>query len=114
MPCVADGIADAACEDFPLGVRLGFHADDRRVRIAAIENVARRADRAVEQAVGSERQIFPAVHPVGRQLVGQHGLLRGRAAAAGDLDEVEDAVVPRDSAVFRDVQRAVLERDAVG
>ena len=112
MPRVADGVADAASEDFPLGVRLGFHADDRRVRIAAIEDIARRADRAVEQPVRSEGQILPAVHPIGRQLVGEHRWFRG-SAAAGDFDEVEHAVVPRDPAVLGDVERAILEGDAI-
>ena len=77
------------------------------VRIAAIADVARRADRHVQQAVGAEPDELPSVMPVGRKLVGDD---RGRARG---LELRLDVVEAEDAVDLGDIQRAVAERDAV-
>src|SRR5262249_30868213 len=70
-------------------------------------DVARRADVEIQLAVGPERQVLPAVRRVLRQRVVHHLHLRRAVQIAFDTFHLGDAVN------LGDVQRAVLERDAV-
>ena len=109
MPVEADGVADAAGEDLDAGaVRL--HPEDRgvsRVVLLFVADVAGRADRHVEHAVRSEGdELLPVVRVLRQRVVDDHRLAR-RLQARLDVVEADDA------ADLADVQRAVVEGDAV-
>jgi hypothetical protein len=108
VPVEADRVANAAGVDLgDAGLRVD--AVDRRLEVRRHDDVPRRADVVVELAVGAHREELPEVA----------GLLRGievvdhdaRLRRAGEL--VLDAVVRRDAVALGDVERAVLEGDAV-
>src|SRR5438093_5507566 len=107
-PVEADAVAHAAREDLDrTAVRL--HARDRLVqRPRRYADVARRAHRHVEPAVGTERDELPAVVAVTGVAVGDHDG-RGRA-----VEPRLDLVEPQDPGDLRDVERAVADGDAVG
>src|SRR5206468_8505461 len=71
-------------------------------------DVSRRADVEVELAVRTERQVLPAVRRVFRQRIVDDLHLRRAVELALDPLQLRDAVN------LGDVERAVLERDAVG
>ena len=111
MPREAHRIADAPRENLHAGpIRL--HPEDGGVRLRPLHDVAGSADLEIEQPVGTESQVFPAVHEVGRKLVVQNRLF-GRRTATGYLHEVEDTIETRHAADLRHIKRPVLERDTV-
>jgi hypothetical protein len=59
-PVEADAVPHAAREDLAPGA-VGVHAQDRRIGVAGIADVAGRADRHVKLAVGAEGDELPAV-----------------------------------------------------
>ena len=108
MPVESDRVAHAAGEHFEPRA-IGLHAEDRRVArivLLLVADIARSADRNVEQAVGSEGDELLPVMPVLRQLVVHHDRLARRLELRLDVVELHDAVD------LADVERAVAECDA--
>ena len=105
IPVEADAVADAARVDLALAAR--GEAADRAVFVLGLADVAGRADADVEQAVRPEPERLVAVMRMVRQIVGDDRR-PGRI-----LQVALDRVVARDAAVLADVQRAVVERDAM-
>src|SRR5260370_4549044 len=107
MPVHADDLANAGRNDFEpaavqieavdLGIPLGRHAD-----------VAGCADLEVEFFVGTDREIFTAVRLIRRQIAEDDGRLRRV------VELVFDVVDFRDLGQLRDVERALVQDDAVG
>ena len=62
VPIEADGVANASRYDAEGAI--GIQSSNRRVRIAAIADVARRADGYVQQVVGAKADEFPAVRTI--------------------------------------------------
>ena len=93
-----DGLDAAAVE---------VHAEDARMRVVGLAEVAGRADRVVELLV-ADAQVAPAVVLAAGQLVVEHHRL------AGVVELVLDAVVALDLLVRREVERALVEFDAGG
>jgi hypothetical protein len=75
MPVESDGVAHAAGESL-LAAAVRFHARDRGVAVRVrLTNIARRADRDIKHAVGSEGDKLPAVAAIaGKAAVDYHRL----------------------------------------
>jgi hypothetical protein len=107
MPVEAHAIADTVREVLEAAA-VGVHARDIGVGVRRDADIARRADIEVELAVRPEGQVLPAMRLIARQDVVDH--FHGR----GIVELVLDAAHLRDPRDLRDVERAVLEGDAVG
>ena len=106
VPVEAHGIADAAREDLEPG-SIRSHSPDGVVGIAAIADVARRADGHIQHAVRAEADELPSVMPIGWKLVDDDRRRPRAFELRLDLVETEHAVD------LGDIQRTVPEGDAV-
>ena len=85
-----------------------IHAHDLRIGLRRQANITRRADIDVELVIGPERHELPAVRLVVREaVVDDDGLGR-----IGDI--IFDIFELRDLGAFGDIERAVVEGEAVG
>src|SRR3989442_7704092 len=107
MPVEADAVADALRVDLAAAGRGGIEAAEAAEALLRFADVARRAGRDVEHAVGPEAQGLEAVMALARQIVDHHDGLRRIA------ELLLDRVVARDAPDLRDVERALDDRDAV-
>ena len=108
MPVESDAVAHALGEH--LDVRsVGLHPQDGRHHGRRHADVARRADRHVQQVVGTEGDELPRVAGLRVRQAVTHDDRRGRRVEV-PLDVVE----PQQPARGRHVERAVSHRDAVG
>ena len=107
VPVEADRVADPARDDLDVGA-VEVHPADLRVRVRRNEVVARRADGHVELIVGTNLDELPAMGLVlGEIVIDEH---RSRRLVEVGLD----IGVFGDLRDLRDVERPILERDAVG
>ena len=106
MPVEADGLAYAACDHFGAAA-VEIHPPDLGMRVAVQHVIAGLPDRNIELVVGPDADELPAMGFVLRQIVVDHRQLRA-------VEIVLDLVDLGDLREFGDVERAVLERDAVG
>ena len=107
IPVEADGVAHARARRLRAPMPSAFIRMMFGVPIGVrLADVARRADRNVELAVGPEGDELAAVVAVGRKAVGDDHRLRRIVEAALDVVEAQDAVDGRH------VERAVAKRDA--
>ena len=122
VPVEAKRIAHAAREHLEF-VAVRTHAQDGALEAAHLADVARRADRDVEQLVRAERRIAPAVVPKVRQHArGHHDLaLAGRIETADLvlLDHEQGAILVERDAVWhlqaaRDLHHLVGNAIALG
>ena len=107
MPVEADGVAHAARDHFGAAA-VEIHAADLAVRVGGRHVVAGLADRNIELVVGADADELPAVGLVLRQIVVDHRRLRRTVEIVLDLVDLGDL------REFGDVERAVLEGEAVG
>ena len=104
-PVEADDVAHAARDGLEAAA-VGLHALDDAVALARLADVARRADRHVELAVGTEGDELPAVV----RLAGKRSVTTTGAGGCGEA--VVDAVEAQDLRDRGDVEIAVAPGDA--
>jgi hypothetical protein len=93
LPVEADRVANAAREDLAAAA-VGLHAQDARVGLGRVADVARRAHGNAEEPVGAEGDVLPAVialpgKPIGARL----GAARDRAARGIPAGEARSAAI---------------------
>src|SRR5437899_12628754 len=101
MPVEADAVADALRIHLAAAGRGRIEAADDAEALLRLADVARRAGRDVEHAVGPEAQGLEAVMALARQIVDHHDGLRRIAQV------LRDRVVARAAPALRDVERAL-------
>ena len=106
MPVEADGVANAPGDHFGAAA-VEIHPPDQAVIVVMQHVVAGLADRNIELVVGTDADELPAMGFVLRQIVEDHRRLRRAVEIILDLVDLGDL------REFGDVERAVLERDAV-
>src|SRR5580692_3443235 len=106
MKIHADDLADAAGDDLDAAA-VDRYAANLGIARRRLTDVTRRSDIDVELIVGTERQEFPAVRLMVRQVAVDDDRIRRIIEIVLDLLEL------RDSRAFGDVERAVLEGEAV-
>src|SRR5882724_5752129 len=106
IPVEADGVADAPGDHFGAGA-VEIDAADLAVGVVVQHVVAGLSDRDVQLVIGTDSDELPAVGFVLRQIVVDHGRFRRI------VDDVLDLFDLGHLRQFGDVERAVLEGDAI-
>ena len=109
MPVEAERIAHAAREDLEL-VAVLAHAHDRAFEAAHLTDVARRAERDVEQMVRSEGRIAPAVMAE----VGQHSGGHHDVAPAGRIETADLVLLDHEQGAIGGERDTVWHLQAAG
>ena len=107
MPVHADDLPGTARDH--LGVpAVEIDAADLRMGWRRHADIARRTDVEIQLVVRPDRQKFPPMRRIARQIVIDGGRLRRVVELVGDIVDLRDLVD------FGDIERAVVESDAVG